>query len=86
MELFEAAKVDRVECLDTQKVLSSKHGENVPPILSPAHVCPSEDDMGDFPTVPEVSLGTLGSRKVYNAGHERRLSACFPGCSGPITQ
>ena len=29
--------------------------------------------------VPEVSLGTLGSRKVYNAGHEKEAFGLFPG-------
>ena len=36
--------------------------------------------------VPEVSLGTLAPGRYIMLVMRRRLSACFPGCSGPITQ
>ena len=39
--------------------------------------------------VPEVSLGTLGSRKVYNVGYEKEVFGLFPGlspfCGGDAT-
>ena len=54
--------------------------------MSVPHVCPSGNGMGSCRSVPSVSLGILGARKVHSVDMGRRSLVCFLDYSGPITQ
>ena len=61
-----------------QVVLSSQYGEDVFLILSSTYVrsCTIDWDLSRF--VSGISLGRLGAKEVYSAGHRKDVFDLFP--------